>query len=221
MDEVREKNPHIEMYSVFDEAFLKYGKVIEGIDFTPFITYLEEKTDVPEQGNIYVASNKEMEELSLAKIIKQNVYGDMAIEVGYCNGNNSFLNAQEYHKCSEINVGATDFVLLLSQVTDIKEGKLKTKAIKGFYVPKGVAIEVFATTMHFAPCKLSDEGFKCLVILTRGTNEAIDFEKVSYTQEDPLLFMKNKWLIAHKDSIPAKDKGAYVGIEGENIRVYY
>ncbi len=221
MNKIRENNPHIEMYSVFTKEFSKYGKVIEGIDFMPFVTYLEKKTNIPEQGNIYVASDREMEELPLAKVIEQTLYGGLAIEVGYCNGNNSLLNAQEYHKCSEINIGATDLVLLLSQVTDIKEGKLKTEAIKGFYVPKGVAIELFSTTMHFAPCKLSDEGFKCLVILTKGTNEPIDFEKISYIEEDALLFMKNKWLIAHEDSIPAKERGAYVGIEGENIRVYY
>ncbi|MDF2615062.1 MAG: hypothetical protein K0S71_2848 [Clostridia bacterium] len=221
MDKIKENNTHIEIYSVFDEEFLKYGKVIEGINFTSFVTYLEEKTHIPEQGNIYVASDREMEEMSLAKVVQETLYGGMDIEIGYCNGNNSFMNAQEYHKCSEINVGATDIVLLLSQVTDIKDGKLNTRAVKGFYVPKGVAVEIFATTMHFAPCKLSDEGFKCLVILTKGTNEPIDFEKGSYTQEDRLLFMKNKWLIAHRDSIPAKEKGAYAGIEGENIRVNY
>ena len=221
MDQIRESNAHIEMYSVFDEEFLKYGKVIEGIDFTSFVKYLEEKTDIPKQGNLYVASDREMEQMPLAKVVQQSLYGGMAIEIGYCNGNNSFLNAQEYHKCSEINIGVTDIILLLSQVTDIKEGKLSTKAVKGFYVPKGIAIEVFATTMHFAPCKLSDEGFKCLVILTKGTNEPIDFEKGSYTHEDCRLFMKNKWLIAHRDSIPAKEKGAYIGIEGENIRINY
>ena len=43
-------------------------------------------------------------------------FGEMEIQIGYCNGHNSMLNALEYHKSSEINVAATDAVLLLGSI---------------------------------------------------------------------------------------------------------
>ena len=48
------------------------------------------------------------------------------------------------------------------------------------------------------------------VILPKGTNTPL-LKK----SDDPLYFMNNKWLIAHKDS-PQAQKGAYIGIKGEN-----
>ena len=36
--------------------------------------------------------------------------------------------------------------------------------------------------------------------------------------EDKLLFAKNKWLIAHKDTSEAQN-GAFVGLIGENIDI--
>ena len=40
--------------------------------------------------------------------------------IGYCNGHNSLLNAVEYHRSSEVNVAATDLILLIGMQQDIE-----------------------------------------------------------------------------------------------------
>lgn len=141
----------------------------------------------------------------------------MPIQIGYCNGNNSSLNGLEYHKGSEINYAITDLVLLLAHIWEIKNNQLNSENVVGFYLPVGTAIEVFSTTLHFAPCRVSDSGFKCLVVLPVGTNLALDEKPEIITEEDKLLFMRNKWLIAHPEAERLVKNGAYIGIRGKNL----
>ena len=71
----------------------------------------------------------------------------MPIQIGYCNGHNTKLNALEYHRDSEINVAATDAVLMLGSLQDVKEDHTyDTSLVEAFSVPAGPAVEVFATT---------------------------------------------------------------------------
>ena len=81
-----------------------------------------------------------------------------------------------------------------------------------------MAVEVYATTLHYAPCHTNAaEGFCTAVVLPRGTNT----EKPSVVQrggEDALLWARNKWLLAHAASDEAA-QGAYVGLAGENIDI--
>ena len=49
----------------------------------------------------------------MAKEIEKIFYGELPIQIGYCNGHNELLNAVEYHRSSEINLAATDAVLIL------------------------------------------------------------------------------------------------------------
>lgn len=211
------------VYSCRDKEFLNYGNVLEGYDFEELVEYADKNTKVPETGNIYVGSAEEMEKLeSLYQNLQDNFYGGMEPQIGYCNGNNSFLNGLEYHKGSEINVAVTDLVLLLGKTTEMENGLLDSSKVKAFYVPKGQAVEVYQTSMHFAPCKVNDSGFKCIVILPKGTNEDIDLSsKQVITEEDKYLFKKNKWLLVHEDKQDLIAKGAHHGITGENIRVKY
>lgn len=210
------------VYSCDDKEFKKYGKIIEGYNFKELEEYVEKHTLIPKVGNVYVASHEEMEKFSIYNEIKSNLYGGMDIEFGYCNGNNSLLNGLEYHKGSELNVAVTDLVLLLAHVNDIEEGKINSSKVKGFYIPKGKVIEIYQTTMHFSPCKLSEKGFKCIVILPKDTNIDIDLSnKKIIFEEDKYLFKKNKWLLVHKDKQDFINKGAYEGIEGKNLKVNY
>lgn len=65
--------------------------------------------------------DKELESLNVYDVMSKVVYGDMPVQIGYCNGHNQKLNAVEYHRSSEINVAATDMILLLGKQQDIKE----------------------------------------------------------------------------------------------------
>ena len=205
---------------VDDPGFRKYGKVLTKYDFSGLLEYLEQKTAIPQEGNCYVASEPEMEKEAVYELLKKNFYADMPLEIGYCNGKNSKLNALEYHKGSEIDVAGTDLVLLLAPLEAIEDNRLDTKLVEAFYVKAGTALELYATTLHFSPCKLSDNGFKCVIILPDQTNTPLEQIPEMVEEEDRLLWMRNKWLIAHAESVPAS-KGAHVGLVGENLEVRY
>ena len=65
LDRLNEVND-VKITSVFDDAFKTYGRVVEGYDFSGMIGYMKGSTEIPENGNIYVASVPEMEALPLA-----------------------------------------------------------------------------------------------------------------------------------------------------------
>lgn len=217
--QIAEKNPDLPIYPVTHPLFSQYGRIVNEYDFTPWIREMEH-IPIPKEGNVYVAEDAALSSGEPANQIARCFFADMPIQVGYCNGNNSSLNAMEYHKTPELNIAVTSLVLLLADIRDIRDNKLNVQAVKGFFLPAGTACEIYGTTLHFAPCKVSDEGFKCIVALYKGTNLPINPPRSYAAGEEQLLWMKGKWLIAHRESVPAS-KGAYVGIVGDNIRVHY
>ena len=171
--------------NVADDAFRRYGKVLEGYDFTELLKEMKH-TPVPEDVT-YVPSVEEMEALPVAKELQNKGYGGLPIEIGYCNGHNKKLNGLEYHRSSEINVAVTDLVLLIGHQQDVeKDFTYDTSKVEAFLVPAGTAIEVYATTLHYAPCHVNESGFQCVVVLLKGTNTELTFEKAA-EGEDKLL----------------------------------
>ena len=204
----------MKLQKVTDPAFRKYGQVLEGYDFTGLIKEMKH-TPVPEDV-IYVPSVEELEALDIMKDLQNKGYGGLPIQIGYCNGHNKKLNAVEYHRNSEINVAVTDLVLLIGHQQDIEpDHTYDTSKIEAFLVPAGTGIEVYATTLHYAPCHVNEGGFQCVVVLPKGTNTDLTFQ-TEKTGEDSLMTAKNKWLIAHED---AKIAGAFNGLKGENITI--
>lgn len=204
----------MKIQKVTDPAFRKYGQVLEGYDFTGLIKEMKH-TPVPEDV-IYVPSVEELEALDIMKDLQNKGYGGLPVQIVYCNGHNKKLNAVEYHRNSEINVAVTDLVLLIGHQQDIEpDHTYDTSKIEAFLVPAGTGIEVYATTLHYAPCHVNEGGFQCVVVLPKGTNTDLTFQ-TEKTGEDSLMTAKNKWLIAHED---AKIAGAFNGLKGENITI--
>lgn len=217
LDELIKINDHIEIKDIHNDAFVKYGKILEDYNFDELIQYMEKETVISASGNTYIASVSEMEKTKVRERLENEFYGEMPIEIGYCNGPNSTLNGLEYHIGSEIDVAVTDMVLLLGVLQDVKQNKYDASKVEAFFVKKGTAIQIYETTLHFGPCKVEEEGFKCIVILPKGTNEPLKSDISKY--KDVLLFARNKWLLAHPDRKPLMEKGAYAGIVGENIEI--
>lgn len=204
----------MKIQKVTDPAFRKYGQVLEGYDFTGLIKEMKH-TPVPEDV-IYVPSVEELEALDIMKDLQNKGYGGLPVQIGYCNGHNKKLNAVEYHRNSEINVAVTDLILLIGHQQDIEpDHTYDTSKIEAFLVPAGTGIEVYATTLHYAPCHVNEGGFQCVVVLPKGTNTDLTFQ-TEKMGEDSLMTAKNKWLIAHED---AKIAGAFNGLKGENITI--
>lgn len=204
----------MKIYNVSDQEFRAYGRVIKGLDVADLLEALKE-TPKPDDV-VYVASDEKLEACACAEKIAYSLYGGMPIQIGYCNGSNVLLNAVEYHRDSEVNVALTDLILILGREQDIEEdGTYETSKMEAFLVPAGTVVEVYATTLHYAPCNVNGNKFCTAVVLPKGTNTEAP-ERQNNTEEDKLLFARNKWLIAHKD---AKIEGAFEGLKGENLSV--
>lgn len=200
---------------VTDPAFKAYGRIITGYDFSGLLKAMEQ-TPLPEDV-IYIPSLPEMEALPAAKELENGIYGQMPIQIGCCNGHNKKLNAVEYHRDSEVDIAVDDLILILGKQQDIEEDHTyDTSRMEAFLVPAGTAVEVYATTLHYAPCHVKDEGFRCVIVLPRDTN--LDMEPVEVKDpEDRLLFARNKWLIGHaQGGLPER---AFIGLKGENLSV--
>ena len=203
---------------ISDPAFAPYGKILEGYDTQELLRTLEAATPLP-QGVEYVPSQPELEALPLTSLLASNAYGGMPIQMGWCNGHNTKLNCLEYHRDSELNCGTEDFILLLARMDDIApDGTLDTGLVKAFRVPAGVLVDVYATTLHYAPCSaVKGAGFRVLVALPKGTNGPRPDIQV-LNREDSMLWACNKWLLAHPESSEAA-QGAPAVLRGENIDI--
>ncbi|MBU3182647.1 DUF4867 family protein [Clostridium psychrophilum] len=201
---------------VTDNEFKKYGRVLKNYNCSKLIEKM--KTTPLPTDVIYEPSVKELENLKIFEDLKTREFGELPIQIGYCNGNNYLLNAVEYHRSSEINVAVTDFILLLGCIQDVEEDySYDTSKIEAFIIPTGTILEVYATTLHYAPCNANEYGFKCVVVLPKDTNLSLE-SKINKSGEDALLFARNKWLIGHKDT-DLGAQGAFVGLKGLNISV--
>lgn len=204
----------MKIYDVTDECFRKYGKVVKNIDFSSLVEAMKQ-TPVPEDV-VYEPRIEAFMELPLAEEIRRVFYGELPIQIGYCNGYNTKLNAVEYHRSSEINVAATDAVLLLGLESEVEgDFTYDTAKMEAFKVPAGTAVELYATTLHYAPCHVDEGGFQVSVILPEGTNYPLDGTHAG--GEDALLAAKNKWLIGHAEG--GLPEGSFLGLKGKNLDI--
>ena len=208
----------MKIYSVNDPEFKPYGRVVTGLEAAKAeILQALATTPLPEATD-YVAEEPVLQELPAMVEVSEHLFGGMPVQLGWCNGHNTKLNCLEYHRDSEFNLGTEDFILLLAKMDDITDGKLDTAKVKAFRAPAGTLVEVYATTLHYAPCHVDPaKGFRVLVALPLNTNT--DYRPAGGANKlDRQLWARNKWLIAHPDSAPAA-KGAVIGLTGENIDI--
>lgn len=210
----------MKILSVRDDAFRKYGKVVDNVDFTELVDVLS-KTPVPDDV-VYEPSVAELENTSAMEPLSTITYGEMPIQIGYCNGHNTLLNALEYHRDSEINIAATDAILLVGLVSDLeKDYTYDTAKVEAFLLPAGMTVELYATTLHYAPCGVDGAGFQVAIVLPKGTNYPLTKPHAplmdGIVNEDALVAAVNKWLIGHPEG--GLPEGSFLGLRGENIDV--
>lgn len=207
------------IYSVTAPEFAPYGRVITGYETEckAVVEALTSSTPLPE-GTGYVPEEPALQTLPESAVLGASLFGGMPFQMGWCNGHNTKLNCLEYHRDSEFNLGTEDFILLLAKQDEIVDGKLDTAKVKAFRVPAGTLVEVYATTLHYAPCHTDPaQGFKVLVALPKGTNTDKPALAVK-GGDDAYLWACNKWLLAHAESSEA-GQGAAVALTGVNIDI--
>ena len=178
------------IYSVNNPEFKSYGNVWDDVPSELTLPVLEalSATPIPE-GSKYVASAPELEGVKDADKLGFLMFGGRLFQLGWCNGHNTKLNCLEYHRASEFNLGARDFILLVAHRWEIEDGKLDTACVKAFRVPAG----------------------------TNGPRPeaAADMPAAG----DSYCYWKaDKWVLCHADS-PKAAEGGYVGLIGKNLDI--
>ena len=207
------------IYSVTDDEFKPYGKVWDNVPaelLDPMVAELA-RTEIP-AGSAYVPSAPQMESVAGADALMQLMFGGAPAQIGTCCGHNTKLNCLEYHRSSEFNLGARDFILLLAKRYQIEDGKLDTSLVKAFRAPAGALIEVYADTMHYTPVMVDEGGFQVMIGLPRDTNTAKPAAAGSVPAccDSYCYWKRDKWVLCHAES-PKAAEGGYVGLVGENL----
>ena len=204
----------MEIKKITDKAFRKYGAVIEGMDLSELLAWA--KTTPAPDDVVYEPSIPEAEALPICEDLSRQVYGEMPIQIGYCNGKNHKNDTLEYHRGEELDVAVTDLIVVLGSRKDMDSLlSFDLANAEAFFVPAGTAIMLYSDTLHYAPCSAGDGVFQCVIVLPRGTNYPSEKENIRKTAEDELLCMKNKWVLTHPDS----GEPFYPGLKGEIIYV--
>lgn len=204
----------MEIKKVTDKAFQKYGAVIKGMDFSKLLAW-GKTTPAPDEV-IYEPSVKEAEALDIAEDIRRQVYGEMPIQIGYCNGRNHKCHTLEYHRGEEMDIAVTDLIVVLGSRKDMDSmTSFDLANAEAFLVPGGTAVMLYSDTLHYAPCSVGDSVFQCIIVLPAGTNFPSEKENVKKTEEDQLLSMKNKWVLTH----PESGESFYPGLKGNILTV--
>lgn len=213
----------MKIYNIADFKFQTYGRIVEGYDFTELISVMRQR-EIPESVE-YVASDPVLEALPVFRQFADGFYGGMPVELGYCMGHNRKLNALEYHRGSEVNISVTDYIVLLGRLQDADEYfNYNTEKVEAFYVPAGLAVEFYATTLHYCACHAAESGYCHATFLPAGTNCPLEEGFVRETEEDGLLMAKNKWMLVHEDGgfdpdFPVKLHGVNPAVERSDWRV--
>ena len=128
--------------SIYDTSFRPYGQILTGYDTAALVSAMG-AIPLPEDGVAYESSIVALEQNAIFGQLQNNAYGGMPIQIGMCWGRNTKLNCLEYHRDSEVNIGASDFILLLAKQEETVDGRLDTACVRAFRVPAGAVVEVF------------------------------------------------------------------------------
>lgn len=218
------QNPHTMILSLASSRFKKYGRVLHSLDVTELLRKAEALTPIPEDGNLYVPSLEALE--SCSEVNQFGPYfGNLPIQVGFCNGKNQTMNGMEYHKSPELFIAVTDCVQFLCSYDHLENfNTVQTKESELFFFPKGSVTLIDSNVLHLAPCMTESRGFKSIIVLPKDTNEPLESEEVKAREasSDPearLLLKKNKWILAHPERLQLVSQQVHVGLVGENRRV--
>lgn len=217
LEKLRACNPDKVILDVNDPAFAEYGMVFPDVALPEMkhFLYSVERTGVEH----YVACSEELMQMQEADLFKDVFFGQVPCQVGWYYNYGTKLNAVEYHKCSEILYEYEPCVITIAKLWDIENGTLDTGKMKCFYVPPETCVELYGTTLHFAPARACKQPVMQIVAQSLGTNTPLPRKTPGSTFEHPWLLQRNKWVLAHPEAAASIDPDVYVGLTGENITI--
>ena len=205
--QLRLLNPELKILTTAEKSAL-YEKV-EG-DFSEIIAMSAKLK--PNYANDYIPNDIESQQTSIVKEVESTVFGELAVQAGWCFGGIPFMNGMEWHKTSEVVVACTDAVLLLGSIYDVENDTYDSAKAIGLYIKKGEAVELKPMTLHYAPLPVG-EYFKVAIILPLGTNLPLTGGIKGAKRA------VNKWLLVHPENAEDIKAGGKQGIVGDNIKL--
>lgn len=216
LTQLREANPEQTILSLDDPSFAAYGIVYTHYDVSPIIDFLNQ-VEVPQGANLYVPSNPALEKLPIVQAIGADIFAGLPIEAGECAGHADSLSAVEFHQGSELNVFATPVVMVLGKRGQMKDGVFNAEQdAKLFFVPAGTVVEFFSDTLHYSPCQALESGFRFIVMLINGSNQALPAD---FQSDNPMIVKKNKFQVVHASRTDKIAQGIAVGVGGRLVEV--
>ena len=171
---LRARNPELDVVSVHDPRFVEYGLVhrigaagaspVDG----PLLALARSRFEQSDGPVSYTVSDPELEGCPELDEIRGRVFGEVDVQAGCCWGTSTRMNGMEFHKSSELVGAATDLVLIVGRVQDIHDGHWDAHRAAFVHVPAGTFVELYATTLHLAPCRVSAAPFCAVIVLPRG-----------------------------------------------------
>ncbi len=216
LEKLRNCNPGLEILEVTDSCFAKYGTLhptVELPEMRQFLYAVEQAGD-----EFYVPCEDKLMAMPEAGQFKDDMFGQAPCQVGWYYGNCTKLNAIEYHKCSEILYEYEPCVLILGLLWDIRDDSLDTSTMKVFYVPANTCVELYATTLHYAPCKACGKPVMQIVAQSKDTNTPLPKPAEGSERENKYLLQRNKWVLIHPEAVKLIPDG-FIGLRGENITI--
>ena len=216
IEKLRKLNPKLDIKDLSDTAFKKYGQVLEGYDFTKAMDFINQIPLPSRDNDIYILNSPELCEMDIGKKIKNEIYGGVNIDIGYCLGIcDSACDLMEYHRCDEFIVSTEDpMVMPLGDQRDIVDNTYDLSFTENFFVPPGVAVDLYATTLHGYSYQTSGKGYRMLIALIQNTNKPIDFEIDKNHRETKLLTNVNAFIMVKSDEVNKHVPDAYPGPKG-------
>ena len=209
---LRAINKEYTIRSIHDQSFITFGRIIDD-NIQEALEAVSAIVQSSQDGNRYIPSVPSIEKLTSIQSLSQKVYGYMDVMAGLVIGHNEVLNGIEYHQCSEVILALTDYILVVGHRWDMKENTYDSSLCEIFYVPQGTIIECYATTLHYTPICVNDEGYQTICLLLRGTGDVLTDGPQS------ILKRKNKWFIAHSQNFEKVQSGDYPGLLGKMIHI--
>jgi hypothetical protein len=226
-------NPGLRFLGPDSPGIARYGRVRRIAGLEGLLAAAEGIVPSGLEANAYVASAPELEAMPESASLGA-LFGFADLQIGWNAGPSSRLNGMEWHKSAELLLALRPLALFLGRAEEIEwkaEGgpRWDTRNAVCLFLPHGEALEIFPFTLHLAPCRLEDAGFKSLVVLPRGSNLPLSTRETALAREAVeagdrearLLFMHNKWIMAHPERKALVERGVHAGVSGENLEIRY
>ena len=220
MKKLNELNPDIDMLSIDDTSFFRYGRVHHDTPVDALLASLDaiagNGAGVQRSVNGQIGAGP----AELAATLRE-VFGSTELQVETVQGKNRRLDALEYHKCVEVVAAGTDMVVLMGLVCDIAwpAGTFDVSRTRAFYVPRGTVYEIFPWCLHGTPIHVhAAMGFRCVVIQPKGAHAPMDFTPEP-GGEGKLMQGRNTWLMAYAEVPGPSGTATHRGLKGRAIEL--